>query len=52
VARLIHHIGMWVIIIFAVAHVYFPVLYSIIERSGVVDSIFSGYKFREPHGRE
>ena len=52
VARLIHHIGMWVIIIFAVAHVYFPVLYSIIERSGVVDSIFSGYKFREPRGRE
>lgn len=52
VARLIHHIGMWVIIVFAVAHVYFPVLYSIIERNGVFDSIFSGYKFREPHGRE
>jgi Ni/Fe-hydrogenase 1 B-type cytochrome subunit len=52
VARLIHHIGMWVILVFAVAHVYFPVLYSIIERSGVVDSIFSGYKFRGPRGRE
>lgn len=47
VARLIHHIGMWVILIFAVAHVYFPVLYSIIERNGVFDSIFSGYKFKE-----
>jgi Ni/Fe-hydrogenase 1 B-type cytochrome subunit len=51
-ARLIHHIGMWVILIFAVAHVYFPVLYSIIEHSGVIDSIFCGYKFREPRGRE
>jgi Ni/Fe-hydrogenase 1 B-type cytochrome subunit len=52
VARLIHHIGMWAILIFAVAHVYFPVLYSIVERNGVFDSIFSGYKFQEPHGRE
>ena len=52
VARLVHHIGMWVILVFVVAHIYFPVLYSIIERNGVFDSIFSGYKFREPHGRE
>lgn len=52
VARLIHHIGMWVILIFAVAHVYFPVLYSIIERNGVFDSIFSGYKFKERDDRE
>lgn len=52
VARLIHHIGMWVILVFMVAHVYFPVLYSIVERNGVFDSIFSGYKFREPHDRE
>jgi Ni/Fe-hydrogenase 1 B-type cytochrome subunit len=52
VARLIHHIGMWVILVFMVAHVYFPVLYSIVERNGVFDSIFSGYKFREPHGDE
>jgi Ni/Fe-hydrogenase 1 B-type cytochrome subunit len=51
-ARLIHHIGMWAILIFAVAHVYFPVLYSIIEHNGVFDSIFCGYKFREPNGRE
>ena len=52
VARLIHHIGMWVILVFVVAHVYFPVLYSLVERNGVFDSIFSGYKFKEPHGRE
>jgi len=52
VARLIHDIGMWAILIFAVAHVYFPVLYSIVEHNGVFDSIFSGYKFREPQRRE
>ncbi|HXY95922.1 MAG TPA: Ni/Fe-hydrogenase, b-type cytochrome subunit [Steroidobacteraceae bacterium] len=52
VARLIHHIGMWVILVFIVAHVYFPVLYSIVERNGVFDSIFSGYKFKEPQSRE
>lgn len=44
-ARLIHHIGMWVILVFAVAHVYFVVLNSIVEHIGVFDSIFSGFKF-------
>ncbi len=52
IARLIHHIGMWVILVFAVAHVYFPVLYALVERNGVFDSIFSGYKFKEPGSRE
>jgi len=46
VARLIHHIGMWAILIFAVIHVYFVVLYSIVEPVGIFDSIFSGFKFR------
>lgn len=45
VARLIHHVGMWVILIFAVVHVYFVLLSSIIEHIGTFDSIFSGYKF-------
>lgn len=44
-ARLIHHIGMWVILIFAVVHVYFVFLSSTIEHIGTFDSIFSGYKF-------
>jgi len=52
VARLIHHIGMWVILVFAVTHVYFPVLYSLVERNGIFDSIISGYKFRKAHDRE
>ncbi len=53
-ARLLHHIGMWVILIFAVAHLYFVVvLYSIIEHLGTLDSIVSGFKFtlREPRSR-
>jgi Ni/Fe-hydrogenase 1 B-type cytochrome subunit len=44
-ARLIHHVGMWVILIFAVVHIYFVLLSSIIEHIGTFDSIFSGYKF-------
>lgn len=50
VARLIHHIGMWAILIFAVAHVYFVVLYSLVEHLGIFDSIFSGFKFT-PKGK-
>jgi Ni/Fe-hydrogenase 1 B-type cytochrome subunit len=45
VARLIHHIGMWVVLIFAVVHVYFVFLSSTIEHIGTFDSIFSGFKF-------
>jgi Ni/Fe-hydrogenase 1 B-type cytochrome subunit len=45
VARLIHHIGMWIVLIFAVVHIYFVLLSSIIEHIGTFDSIFSGYKF-------
>jgi Ni/Fe-hydrogenase 1 B-type cytochrome subunit len=48
IARFIHHVGMWVILIFMVVHVYFVVLYSTVERLGVFDSILSGFKF-EPH---
>lgn len=45
IARLIHHIGMWVIWLFAVVHIYFVLLSSVIEHIGTFDSIFSGYKF-------
>jgi len=44
-ARLIHHIGMWVFLLFMVAHVYFVVLYSTVEHLGIFDSILSGFKF-------
>jgi Ni/Fe-hydrogenase 1 B-type cytochrome subunit len=45
VARLIHHISMWVVLVAAVVHVYSVFLWSFVERAGEVDSIFSGYKF-------
>jgi Ni/Fe-hydrogenase 1 B-type cytochrome subunit len=44
-ARLIHHVGMWIVLLFVVAHVYFVLLASLAERIGTVDSIVSGYKF-------
>lgn len=44
-ARLIHHICMYVVFIFIVIHIYSVVLWSIIEDSGEVDSIFNGHKF-------
>jgi len=46
IAHLIHHIGMWLLLIFMVLHVYLCVLFSVSERSEV-DSMFSGYKERE-----
>ena len=45
IARLIHHVAMWVVIVFAVMHIYFVILASILERIGTFDSIVSGYKF-------
>lgn len=45
VALLIHHICMYVVLIFAVIHIYSVVLWSIIEDSGEIDSMFNGYKF-------
>ncbi len=43
-ARLIHHVVMWVVLMFAVFHIYSVYLWSMVERSGEIDSIFSGYK--------
>lgn len=45
VAHWIHHIVMWLIIGFAVHHVYSGALMSIIEQNGTMESMFSGYKF-------
>jgi len=46
ITRLIHHIGMWLLLIFIVIHVYLSILFSVTERSAI-DSIFSGYKEME-----
>jgi Ni/Fe-hydrogenase 1 B-type cytochrome subunit len=44
-ARWLHHVSMWLLIGFAVHHVFSAVLTSRVEKNGVLDSIFSGYKF-------
>ncbi len=44
-ARFIHHSVMWLLIGFAIHHVYSAVLMSQIEANATTESIFSGYKF-------
>jgi Ni/Fe-hydrogenase 1 B-type cytochrome subunit len=44
-ARWLHHGFMWMLIGFAVHHVYSAVLMSQVEANATVESIFSGYKF-------
>jgi Ni/Fe-hydrogenase 1 B-type cytochrome subunit len=45
VARWTHHVVMWLLLGFAVHHLYSSVLWSTIEANATVESIFSGYKF-------
>ncbi len=42
--RLTHHCVMWLLIAFAIHHVYSAWLMDVKERGGVISSIFSGYK--------
>ena len=51
-ARWIHHVVMWLLLGFAVHHVYSSVLMSTIEANATVESIFSGYKFVPPEDLE
>ena len=44
-ARWIHHVVMWLLLGFAVHHVYSAVLMSTVEANATIESIFSGYKF-------
>jgi Ni/Fe-hydrogenase 1 B-type cytochrome subunit len=44
-ARFLHHVGMWMILAFAVHHVYSAVLMSQVEARGTIESMASGYKF-------
>jgi Ni/Fe-hydrogenase 1 B-type cytochrome subunit len=44
-ARWIHHVAMWLLIGFAVYHVYSGVLMSTVEANATMESIFSGWKF-------
>jgi len=44
-ARWIHHVVMWLLIGFAIHHVYSSVFMSTVEQNATMESIFSGYKF-------
>lgn len=46
-ARHIHHIFMWLFILFAVVHVYLVFYHDYIERRGVASSMIGGWKFVE-----
>ena len=48
--RLAHHLIMWLLLGFAVHHVYSAVLIDVEEKSGVMTSIFSGYKWMRRPG--
>ncbi len=43
--RLVHHMIMWLLLGFAVHHVYSAVLMDLEEKNGLLTSIFTGYKF-------
>ncbi len=43
--RLYHHLAMYVILVFAAAHIYIGWYLDARERNGLMGSIFSGYKF-------
>jgi Ni/Fe-hydrogenase 1 B-type cytochrome subunit len=47
-AHWIHHVVMWLLLGFAVHHVYSAIYMSQIEANATVESIFSGYKFVPP----
>jgi Ni/Fe-hydrogenase 1 B-type cytochrome subunit len=51
-ARWIHHVVMWLLIGFVVHHVQSALLVSRAERNGILDSIFSGYKFMPRRGEK
>ena len=46
--RLTHHVVMWLLIGFAIHHVYSAWLMDVKEKNGTLSSIFGGYKFIDP----
>lgn len=49
--RWIHHAVMWLLIGFAVHHVYSAVMAAHIEKNGILESIFTGYKWFHRKGQ-
>lgn len=46
--RLTHHMVMWLLIGFAIHHIYSAWLMDVKEKNGTLSSIFGGYKFVDP----
>jgi Ni/Fe-hydrogenase 1 B-type cytochrome subunit len=44
-ARWIHHVAMWFLVGFVAHHIWSAILVSRVEGMGLIDSLFSGYKF-------
>jgi len=51
-ARHIHHILMWIFILFAIIHIYLVFYHDYIERNGVTSSMIGGWKFIEQKKKE
>ncbi len=50
VLRLVHHLLMWIFLAFFMLHLYLGTLNDILERSGIISSMVTGYKsFEEKH---
>jgi Ni/Fe-hydrogenase 1 B-type cytochrome subunit len=47
--REIHHITMWGIILFVLAHVYMAIFNAVYGKEGAMDAIFSGMKWHKKH---
>lgn len=47
--REIHHIAMWGVIVFILAHVYMAIYNAVFGKEGAVDAIFSGMKWHKKH---
>ncbi|TAN43661.1 MAG: Ni/Fe-hydrogenase, b-type cytochrome subunit [Nitrospirae bacterium] len=42
--RLVHHLIMWCVIVYLIAHIYIVIHNHLIEKNGLLMSIFNGYK--------
>lgn len=47
--RVIHHVCMWLIMIFVLVHVYMAIFNAVKGKNGAMDAIISGYKFPKEH---
>jgi len=47
--RELHHLLMWGVIFFVIAHVYMAVFNAVHGKEGTIDSIVSGYKWQKKH---